>query len=224
MFIFRHWEVPFYGACIVETYLNFCKARLEHKNFAVMSNSSESEDATPLKRKKYDLHFKLEVVVYAEKYNKSKAAKDKKVPRSCVKDWTKQKAQLEAQLKASSSCSVSSSKRLQGAGRPLKDKNFDDKLINCVRQQRQKKLRVSRSMIQKKALIFSIDENFKAGWKRFCFVIIWSHASQRRLVRRSRRSRLRRLSITYCSSREGVAPPTIHTSMLPTRLPSTWIT
>ena len=100
-----------------------------------MSSSSESEDATSLKRKNYDMHFKLEVVAYAEKYNKSKAAKDKKVPRSCVKDWTKQKAQLEAQLKAPLSCSMSSSKRLQDAGRPLKDKDFDEKLINWVRQQ-----------------------------------------------------------------------------------------
>ena len=89
-----------------------------------MSSSSESEDATPLKRRNYDMYFKLEVVAYAEKYNKSKAAKIKKVPRSCVKDWMKQKAQLEAHLKASSSCSISSRKRLQGAGRPLKDKNF----------------------------------------------------------------------------------------------------
>ena len=56
------------------------------------------------------MHFKLEVVAYAEKYNKSKAAKIKKVPRSCVKDWMKQKAQLEAHLKVS--CSTSSSKRL----------------------------------------------------------------------------------------------------------------
>ena len=131
-----------------------------------MSSSSESEDATLLKRKNYDLHFKLEVVAYAEKYNKSKVAKDKKVPRSCVKYWTKQKAQLEDQLKASLSCSTSSSKRLQGAGRPLRDKDFDEKLINWVRQQRQKKLRVSRTMIQKEALTLSIDENFEEsnGW------------------------------------------------------------
>ena len=32
-FIFKHWEVPFYGACVVETYLNFRKARWEHKKF-----------------------------------------------------------------------------------------------------------------------------------------------------------------------------------------------
>ena len=44
-----------------------------------MSSSSESEDATPLKQKKCDLHFKQEVVAYAEKYNKSKAAKVKNV-------------------------------------------------------------------------------------------------------------------------------------------------
>ena len=85
---------------------------------------------------------------------------------SYVKDWTKQKVQLEAQLKASSSCSISSSKLLQGAGRPLKDKDFNEKLINWVRQQRQKKLRVSGTMIQREALTLSIDENFKAsnGW------------------------------------------------------------
>ena len=126
---------------------------------------------------------------------KSKAAKDKKVSRSCVEDWMEQKAQLEAQLKASSSCSISSSKRLQGAGRPLKDKDFDEKLINWVRQQRQKKLRVSRTMIQKEALTLSIDENFKASndWlEKFHFVTTWFHAAQRRLVRRSRRSTLRR--------------------------------
>ena len=137
-----------------------------------MSSSSESEDATPSKRRNYDMHFKLEVVAYAEKYNKSKAAKIKKVPRSCVKDWMKQKAQLEAHLKASLSCSSSSSKRLQGAGRPLKDKDFDEMLINWVRQQREKKLRVSRAMIQREALTLSHDENFNAsnGWlEKFLF-------------------------------------------------------
>ena len=63
-----------------------------------------------------------------------------------------------------------SSKRLQGAGRPLKDKDFDEKLISWVRQQRQKKLRVSCTIIQKEVLTLSIDENFKAsnGWlKKF---------------------------------------------------------
>ena len=86
-----------------------------------MSSSSESKHATPLKQKNYDVHFRLEVVVYAEKYNQCKAAKDKKVPCSCVKDWTKQKAQLKAQLKASSSGFISSSKRLQDARHPLKE-------------------------------------------------------------------------------------------------------
>ena len=76
------------------------------------------------------------------------------------------KSKLEVRLKASSSCSISSSKQLQGARRPLKDKDFDEKLINWVRQQRQKKLPVSRTMIRREALTLSIDENFKAsnGW------------------------------------------------------------
>ena len=118
-----------------------------------------------MKRKNYDIQFKLEVVAYARKYNKSKAAKDKKVPRVFIQDWTEQKAQLEAQLKVSSS-SISSRKRLQRAGRPLKDKDFDEKLISWVSHQRQKKLCVSRTIIQKEALTSSTDENFKAsnGW------------------------------------------------------------
>ena len=104
--------------------------------------------------------------MYTEKYNKSKAAKVKNVPRSCVKDWTKQKVQLKAQLKAFSSYFISSSKRLQGARCPLKDKDFDKKLNNWVYEQCQKKLHVRCTMIQREALTLSIDENFKAsnGW------------------------------------------------------------
>lgn len=75
----------------------------ENLEILAMSRGSESEDPTPLKRKTYNIQCKLEVVAYAEKHNKSKAAKDKKVSRSCVKDWTEQKAKAEAQLKASSS-------------------------------------------------------------------------------------------------------------------------
>ena len=198
------------------------------KNLAAMSSSSESENATPSKRKNYNMHFKLEIVAYAEKYNKSKATKIKKVPRSCVKDWMKQKAQLEAHLKTSLSCSISSSKRLQDAGRPLKEKGLDEMLINWVRQQSQKKLRVSRVMIQRERRSLchttKISMQANSGWKSFYFVTTWSHAAQRRLVRTNRRSMLRRSLDTYCSSSRGVAPPTIHTSMLPTRRPSTWIT
>jgi len=44
-----------------------------------MSRNSESEDATPLKRNKYDLHFKLEVVAYAEKYNMDFVSANKQI-------------------------------------------------------------------------------------------------------------------------------------------------
>ena len=53
-------------------------------------------------------------------------------------------------------------KRLQGAGRPFKDKDFDEKLINWVHQQRQKKLCFSCTIIQKETLTLSMDKNFKA--------------------------------------------------------------
>lgn len=60
-----------------------------------MSSDSESDYIpTPSKKKAYDLQFKLDAIKYAEKHNKSKAAKDLKVPRSNIKDWCKQKDDL----------------------------------------------------------------------------------------------------------------------------------
>jgi hypothetical protein len=85
------------------------------------------------------------------------------VDRKQVKEWTKKKAQLETQLNAGRSRSNTPAKRLQGAGRKLKDGEFDEKLINWIRQQRQKKQRVSRTTIQTKTLTFSTDENFKVN-------------------------------------------------------------
>jgi Brinker DNA-binding domain/Tc5 transposase DNA-binding domain len=125
-----------------------------------MSSDTESQGPTPSKRRTYDLKFKLEVVEYAEEYGKHKAATKFKVDRASVRDWTKQKEEITVQL-ATRSNAKTSSKNLKGAGRPLKDREFDEKMINWVRQQRQKKLRVSRTTIQKQALTFSTDEEFK---------------------------------------------------------------
>ena len=52
-------------------------------------------------------------------------------------------------------------KRLKGAGRKLNDTEFDEKMINWIREQRHKKFRVSRTTIQRKALDLSTDEEFK---------------------------------------------------------------
>ena len=48
----------------------------------------------------------------------------------------------------------------------MKDKDFDENLIIWVREPRQKKLHINRTMIQKESLTLSINENFKAsnGW------------------------------------------------------------
>ena len=128
------------------------------------STDSDIEESAPSKRRNYDIKFKLEVVKYAQNYNKAKAARDKNVPRTCVKNWINQRMQLESQLQQP--CSSSSDKRLHGAGRPLKDADFDEKLIAWVREQRAKKIRVSRTLIQKQALTFSSDSTFRAsnGW------------------------------------------------------------
>ena len=59
-----------------------------------------------------------------------------------------------------------------------------------------------------------ISRHTMAGWKS-CFVTTCSHAAQRPLVKRSRRSTQRRSLITFCLSSRRVAPTTIHTYMLP---------
>ena len=60
------------------------------------STDSDFEKSTPSKRKKYDIKFKLEVAQYAQNYIKAKAAGDKNVPRTLVKNWINQKLQLES--------------------------------------------------------------------------------------------------------------------------------
>jgi len=50
---------------------------------------------------------------------------------------------------------------LKGAGRPLTDAEFDVRMIDWIREQRKKKLRVSRTMIQRKASELSENEDFK---------------------------------------------------------------
>lgn len=124
-----------------------------------MSSDSETEGPTPAKRRNYDLKFKLNAVLYAEKHNKSKAAKDLNVNRQDIQKWVKQKDQLTTVR----SSSTTLTKRLEGAGRHLKDGEFDKKLVNWVHEQRQKKLRVSRTRLQKQALLFSNDELFKVS-------------------------------------------------------------
>ena len=97
--------------------------------FLAKSTASDSEVPTPSKRRNYDFKFKLEVVEYAEEYDNSKAARKFKIDRASVRDWTKQKPQLEDQLKASRLNSKKHANRLEGGGRKLKDGEFDEKLI-----------------------------------------------------------------------------------------------
>ena len=125
------------------------------------STDSYIEESTSSKWRNFCNKFKLEVVKYAQNHNKANAAGDKIVPRTCVKNWINQKMQLESQLQQP--CSISSDKRLHGAGRPFKDTDFDEKLIAWVREQCLKKIPVSRTLIQKQALAFSSDSSFRAG-------------------------------------------------------------
>uniref|UniRef100_A0A0K0DZW9 HTH CENPB-type domain-containing protein n=1 Tax=Strongyloides stercoralis TaxID=6248 RepID=A0A0K0DZW9_STRER len=135
-------------------------------NSKVIEKSSDSDfdgEPVPDKRRSFDLNFKLMAVNYAEKNNNSKAARHFKVNRRQIQKWRNQKVEIESQLKLSNN--FFTNKRVHGAGRPLKDIDFDEKMINWIREQRNKKLRVSRKLIQQQALSFSTG-NLKAsdGW------------------------------------------------------------
>uniref|UniRef100_A0A915CQR0 Myosin motor domain-containing protein n=1 Tax=Ditylenchus dipsaci TaxID=166011 RepID=A0A915CQR0_9BILA len=108
-------------------------------------------DGNAKKLKFYTIEKKLEVVAYAKKAKSiNSASKRYNVDRKCVRKWMEQEEQLS---KFKESTSKSSQKRkLPGAGRHLKFAELDEELSKWVRDRREKSLKVSRRIIQQKAM------------------------------------------------------------------------
>ena len=111
------------------------------------------------KKRSYDAAFKLKVVQYAENNSNRAAARKHQVDERSVRDWRKQKEQLNT---------LQSKKlRLPGGGRKLKFPDVEEQLAQWIEHQRAQHLRVSRTMIQQKAIQLHFgEEDFSAsrGW------------------------------------------------------------
>ena len=118
-----------------------------------------------MKYSSYSIEQKLKAVETAEKTTKRNAARKHGVDVKRIREWCKQKSQLMASRKKS--------KRLPGGGRSPASEEIEKELIEWIRSLREKRLRVSRKMIQEKARELhkscrpnDDDSNFSAsdGW------------------------------------------------------------
>uniref|UniRef100_A0A914DMW1 DDE-1 domain-containing protein n=1 Tax=Acrobeloides nanus TaxID=290746 RepID=A0A914DMW1_9BILA len=94
-------------------------------------------------RRAFTIKEKLEAISYAKANSKRAASSHFEVDKKCITDWmNKEKEMRESLLKPNLK------RRLPGGGRHLRDKEFDERLAEWVKSQREKKLRVSRRLIQ----------------------------------------------------------------------------
>ena len=118
-------------------------------------------------RKKISAKKKIEVVAYAKKYSHRSAARKFGIHRKCVRVWRRSENNLR-------SLNGKSARRV-GGGRKPKFPYLEERLLQHFRQQREKKLRVSRNQLKRKAVGFfeemvaadeASDGNFTAsdGW------------------------------------------------------------
>ena len=123
------------------------------------------------KRRSYTIETKLAVLDYFKMNSIEKNAKHFKVDPKTVRDWRKQREELE-NLKSISS-SNAKQKRLEGGGVKVHSEELETRLCTWILNQRDKRLCVSQKMVQTEALkLFKeLDEGdsnkeFKAsdGW------------------------------------------------------------
>ena len=109
----------------------------------------------------YTFAFKLKVINFAEQKSKHAASKFFKVDRKRVREWCQNKKDIEEGTKKQ--------KRLSGAGRPVKYKEIDEKLMSWFRERREAGIRVTGKALRSEALRLHKDngnQSFKAsiGW------------------------------------------------------------
>uniref|UniRef100_A0A914HS98 Brinker DNA-binding domain-containing protein n=1 Tax=Globodera rostochiensis TaxID=31243 RepID=A0A914HS98_GLORO len=100
------------------------------------------------KRRIFTIDEKLEVVDFIKSHSINEASRKFKIDRQNIREWQKRKQKLLSLRESKSG------KRLilDGAGRHLRDKEFDDQMIAWIRTQRACNQRVSRRTIQIHAL------------------------------------------------------------------------
>ncbi|EGT57347.1 hypothetical protein CAEBREN_15225 [Caenorhabditis brenneri] len=128
----------------------------------IVVDDLEEENSQKTPRKTYTKKFKKEVILFALRSTNSCAARAFNVDRRCVIRWVQEHRKIHEEVENGDS----NRKRSGGAGRPLTDKSFDEKLKNWILEQRKQKMRISRRIIKTKALAWHSNPLFAAsnGW------------------------------------------------------------
>ena len=110
--------------------------------------------------KSYSIPFKLEAVAFSEMNSKEAAARKYGVAPKRIREWVKQKEQLNEYMDAPG---WEKRKKLRGAGRKPMSATMEDQLFDWISEMREKRCRVSRKMVRNKAMELSRqDEQVRA--------------------------------------------------------------
>ena len=107
------------------------------------------------KRKAYTVETKIQALNFLQEHaNVEKSAREFNVSAKTIRDWRGKEPELR---KLASCCSTNKRSRLEGAGAKLTNEEMERELAEWILSMRQKRLRVSRKMIQRQALILFSD-------------------------------------------------------------------
>ena len=120
-----------------------------------------AENSRVCKKRSFDAAFKLKVIDFAEQNTNRSAARKYGIDEKRVREWKKQKDQLETLN--------SKKRRLDGGGRKAALPDMEEELVTWIESLRAQNLRVTRSNVQSKALELAQaegTEDFHAsdGW------------------------------------------------------------
>jgi hypothetical protein len=110
------------------------------------------------RRRNTETITKLEAIEWARKNSVHSAAKKFRVDRKRIREWTKQENKLKQQV---NTFGGGKRKRLQGGGRHVQHPEFDSTLASWIKEMRENKKPVTRSIIKNKAIEVFVDTDLK---------------------------------------------------------------
>ena len=102
------------------------------------------------KKKSYTLEFKVEAIEYAKGTSKQQASRKYGVDPKRIREWCHQEERLKEEKDSKKAQGMK--KRLSGAGRKACSEMLEKMFFEWIVDQRRNRLRVSRKMVQRKAL------------------------------------------------------------------------
>ena len=134
------------------------------------NTTNETLESPPAKKvyQKYTLDFKLKVINLAKKSaNKRQTAREMNIDEKLVRYWVKEEESIKEGLARVTNTRTQSPYRIQGGGRKVLNEDMELEVYEWIKSLRAQHLRVTREVIQDKALdIVGKESGFKAsrGW------------------------------------------------------------